>query len=568
MSGACEVLPPQGNAPAPLVSPVTDSSANESSVDTRAEANTISRGKWDRLRFWRKKQTVSDATEVLPMTTDAPKEPAEPPTGIKRKWLQLKEWHKNVWPGASIPKVAAIFALGLILWWLVPEGLGHDTWQVFVLFVCTIVAAVAEPLPLAGVCLVSLGVCAVTGVLTTKEMLSGFANSSVWLVMFAFFFSSGFAATGLGKRMCFMVLKYVGSTTLGLGYGICLCELVLSLAIPSCTARAAGVLLPILHPLMKEAFQSDPELGTQGRIGTYIVLVEISADAVAAAFWLTGGAWNAMMVQFMNDVGVNLSWVGWAYSQAPAGLIQLACIPLTVYFLYPPEVKKTPEAPKLATEKLEEMGPMGPRELTMLVVFIGMVLLWILSSIVKTIFPFTSTGVAAMGVGVLLLCGIIDVKKHIITDKGAFNLLLWFSVLLMLASELKNKGFWVWLADLIDLSSLPPYACLLVVCLIFYVTQYVFASITAHVSALYPALLQVALAAGVPPQVACRALALCTWSGHLTPYTSAANPAYFGMGYVTNKQWWITGIAVLCVNFVLLISVSFGYWWLLGYWEH
>ncbi|KAF4746390.1 hypothetical protein FOZ63_018486 [Perkinsus olseni] len=98
------------------------------------------------------------------MTTDAPKEPAEPPTGIKRKWLQLKEWHKNVWPGASIPKVAAIFALGLILWWLVPEGLGHDTWQVFVLFVCTIVAAVAEPLPLAGVCLVSLGVCAVTGV--------------------------------------------------------------------------------------------------------------------------------------------------------------------------------------------------------------------------------------------------------------------------------------------------------------------------------------------------------------------------------------------------------------------
>ncbi|KAF4693710.1 hypothetical protein FOZ63_003434, partial [Perkinsus olseni] len=271
---------------------------------------------------------------------------------------------------------------------------------------------------------------------------------------------------------------------------------------------------------------------------------------------------------FMNDVGVNLSWVGWAYSQAPAGLIQLACIPLTVYFLYPPEVKKTPEAPKLATKKLEEMGPMGPRELTMLVVFIGMVLLWILSSIVKNIFPFTSTGVAAMGVGVLLLCGIIDVKKHIITDKGAFNLLLWFSVLLMLASELKNKGFWVWLADLIDLSSLPPYACLLVVCLIFYVTQYVFASITAHVSALYPALLQVALAAGVPPQVACRALALCTWSGHLTPYTSAANPAYFGMGYVTNKQWWVTGIAVLCVNFVLLISVSFGYWWLLGYWKH
>eukprot|EP00453_Perkinsus_chesapeaki_P000188 CAMPEP_0185918816 /NCGR_PEP_ID=MMETSP0924C-20121207/6212_1 /TAXON_ID=321610 /ORGANISM="Perkinsus chesapeaki, Strain ATCC PRA-65" /LENGTH=59 /DNA_ID=CAMNT_0028647043 /DNA_START=1 /DNA_END=177 /DNA_ORIENTATION=- len=30
--------------------------------------------------------------------------------------------------------------------------------------------------------------------------------------------------------------------------------------------------------------------------------------------WLTGGAWNAMMANFMSDVGVHLSWGQWAYS--------------------------------------------------------------------------------------------------------------------------------------------------------------------------------------------------------------------------------------------------------------
>lgn len=501
-------------------------------------------------------------TATLPIT-----EESQPVEGGKTLWHRLRYWHANVWPGANLPIMALLVVVLLALWWAHPADLSPEAWQVFVLFIVTIIAAVLEPLPIAAVCLMSVGLCTLTGVLTTKEVLSGFSNSSVWLVMFAFFFSSGFVATGLGKRICFIVMKYLGSTTIGLGYGICLCELILSIAIPSCTARAAGVMLPILNPLMKEAFQSDPAMGTQGRIGTYIVLVEITANAIAAACWLTGGAWNAMMVGFMKDVGVELSWVGWAYSMAPVGIIPLALVPLVVYLVYPPEIKHTPEAPRQAVENLKEMGSMSKQELSMLAVFIGVVLLWILSSTVEEVFPFSATGVASMGVAVLLLIGVITVDKHIVTDKSAWNLFLWFSVLIMLATQLKDKGFFGWFADKIDLRSIPAYPCLLLVCLIFYVTQYVFASITAHVAALYPALLRVAHAAGVPVEVACRALAMCTWSGHLTPYTNATNPAYYSLGYTSAKQWWTMGVVVLCVNFAVLITIGYGYWFILGYWQ-
>ncbi|KAF4648978.1 hypothetical protein FOL47_002578, partial [Perkinsus chesapeaki] len=259
--------------------------------------------------------------------------------GVKPSlFSRLRHWHTSVWPGANIPVVLGIVILGLIMWWLVPPGLGSNTWQLFVLFVCTIIAAILEPVPLSGVCLISLGIVSVTGVLTTSEMLSGFSSSAVWLVMFAFFFASGFVVTGLGKRMCFLVLRYAGSTTLGLGYGICLCEFLLAMAIPSNTARGVGVMMPILLPLMKDAFQSDPELGTSARIGTYLVLVEITANAMVATCWLTGGAWNALMLQFMKEVGVDLNWTSWAYSQAPVTLVSLVLMPLVMLFLAKPEI--------------------------------------------------------------------------------------------------------------------------------------------------------------------------------------------------------------------------------------
>ncbi|KAF4753917.1 hypothetical protein FOZ63_004623, partial [Perkinsus olseni] len=344
-------------------------------------------------------------------------------------FARLHHWHATVWPGANIPVVLAIVILALALWWLAPSGLASNVWQLFVLFMCTIIGAILEPLPLSAVCLISIGVVSATGVLTTSEMLSGFSSPSVWLIMFASFFASGFVVTGLGKRMCFIILKYAGSTTVGLGYGICFCELILALAIPANSARGVGVMMPILLPLMKEAFQSDPELDTAKRIGSYIVLVEITANATVAAGWLTGGAWNA----------------------------------LNAY----------------------EGGVLG---------------LWILSSTMPSVFPFSMTGVAAMGVAVLLLLGVLSLKDHIICNTAAFDLFLWFSILLTFATELKKKGFFEWLAARIDFSSLPPYPCLVLVCVVFYVTQYGFASITAHVSALFVAAVLVAEEAGVSAQ--------------------------------------------------------------------
>ncbi|KAF4672957.1 hypothetical protein FOL46_008106 [Perkinsus olseni] len=493
-----------------------------------------------------------------------------PQTGIPKKknvFEKVWYWHKTQWRGANLFECLLLVAVALALWWVVPSGLPPKTWHIFVLFLVTILGAIMEPLPMSGVCLVMLAIIALTQTLTTAEMLSGFGNDTVWLIVFAFFISSGFVSTGLGKRICFYVLKLVGTTTLGLAYGFCLCELILAIAIPSSTARAAGIMLPILQPLLEEGFSSTPKQGTEKLIGKYLVLVEAAANAISSISWLTGGAWNALMAKFMLHEGVNVGWVEWAYSMAPVGIFPLAVAPLVIFLIFPPEIKKTPEARSIAENKLKEMGSMSAGEIQMTIVFIFVVLLWILSSMLKDIFPFSTAAVASVGVACLLLLGIINVKDDIVSNQGAFDLLIWFGVLLMLATQLKEKGFFDWFASLINLSGMSPVPVTILITFIFYATQYAFASITAHVSALFPVFLSIMQQAGVPMEMGCRALAYTTLSGHLTPYTSSSNPPLFAMGYVKTGEWWLLGVVLFVVNMCLLMSVGFGFWWILGYWK-
>ncbi|KAF4655925.1 hypothetical protein FOZ61_007280 [Perkinsus olseni] len=509
---------------------------------------------------------------VLPLTES--KSPAVEEKVVPSKWDKVPggsvvrkflDWHKNKWPGINLPILLMLIILILALWWANPSDLSPHTWQVFVTFLVTIIGAVTEPIPMSGICLVALGFCTLTNILTTAQILSGFGNDTVWLIVFACFIASGFVTTGLGKRLCFIILKYIGSTTLGLAYAFCICEFILAMAIPSSTARGAGILLPILEPLLKEGFQSDPALGTEKSIGMYMIMVEIVANTTSSVCWLTGGAWNAMMANFMEAVGVKINWGQWAYSMAPVGVLPLIYAPIILYFLFPPQIKKTPQAKKLANEKLNEMGRISAFEIVMLGVFALIIILWIVSSSVDSV-PYTTTGVAMLGLSVLLMTGILDVKRDIVNNSGAWDLFLWFGVLLMLATELKETGFFEWFAEKIDLSSVAAYGSVWICTAIFYVSQYLFASITAHVSAMFPVFLQIMQAAGVPMELGCRALAYTTLSGHLTHYTSSTNPPFFNLGYVPLKLWWFQGVIVMVVNIVVMNTVCWGYWWLLGFW--
>ncbi|EGV06239.1 sodium:sulfate symporter transmembrane region domain protein [Haemophilus pittmaniae HK 85] len=108
-------------------------------------------------------------------------------------------------------------AIGLLIWAIpTPEGLSARAWGMLALFVATIVAIIAKAMPMGAATLVALVISGLTGLtpISPKQgevgMLSGFANSTIWLIAIAMFLSRAVIKTGLGKRIALYFVARFG----------------------------------------------------------------------------------------------------------------------------------------------------------------------------------------------------------------------------------------------------------------------------------------------------------------------------------------------------------------------
>ena len=462
-------------------------------------------------------------------------------------------------------KLIAAALVGIVIWFIpAPAGLEAQAWHMFAIFVATIVALIIKPMPMGAIAIVAIALCVLTGVTSLSDGLSGFSNSTIWLIVIAFFISRGFIKTGLGSRIAYLFVEKFGKKTLGLSYALTATDLVLAPAMPSNTARAGGIVFPLVQSL-SNTFKSRPDDGTANRIGSFLHLTAYQVDMVTSAMFMTSMAANPLIVQLAAEAaGIEITWVGWIMASIVPGIISLIVVPMVIYRLSTPEVKETPDASEMAKGKLAEMGPMTLPEKKMIVVFILILVLWIAGSSID----LDATATGFIGLGVLLLSGVLtwdDVKS----EKGAWDTLVWFSALVMMAGQLNTLGMIPWFGDLMGglVGGLNWIVTLLVLGLVYYFAHYLFASQTAHVTAMYAAFLTVAVAAGAPPMLAALILGFFSnLNGALTHYACGPAPIFFGAGYVSQGKWWSTGFVVSVVNIVIWMLIG-GVWWkVLGLW--
>lgn len=171
-----------------------------------------------------------------------------------------------------------VLAIGFVIWVCpTPQGLTPNAWHLFAVFAATIAGFILQPISMGAVAFIALTFCAITGVLKTGQALMGFGNGTIWLIVCAFFLSRAFIKTGFGRRIAFLIIKYIARSSLTLGYSIALSELIVSPAMPSATARGGGVFYPIVQSLAN-AFGSQPG-PTAGKIGKYLMQVGYHTDA-------------------------------------------------------------------------------------------------------------------------------------------------------------------------------------------------------------------------------------------------------------------------------------------------
>jgi len=290
----------------------------------------------------------------------------------------------------------------------------------------------------------------------------------------------------------------------------------------------------------------------------------VQGTVITSAMFLTAMAANPLAAKLAGDMGIEITWGGWALAALVPGLISLIVVPLLIYKLYPPEIKETPGATKFAREKLAEMGKMGSNEWMMLGVFVLLLVLWIFGKQLS----LNATTAALIGLGVLLLSGVLnwtDVRR----EEGAWDTLIWFSALVMMATFLSKLGLIPWFSEWMGtaVGGSGWLVAFLILSLAYFYSHYLFASNTAHVSAMYAAFLAVAVAVGTPPLLA--ALVLAFFSNlfsSMTHYGTGPAPVLFGAGFVDTGTWWKLGGLISIVNIVIWLGIG-GLWWkVLGLW--
>ena len=462
-------------------------------------------------------------------------------------------------------KLAILVAIPVLFFLIpAPEGLSLIAWRLLGIYIATIVGLVIKPYGEPVILLAAVAASAATigntagaeKLVKVGQTLSGYQSGTTWLIFTAFTLSSAFVITGLGKRIAYYMIGWIGNTTLRLGYVTVFLDLLLSPATPSNTARAGGIVFPIINSVAV-ALGSDPEKSPK-LAGRYLLNVYMTVKTTSYLF-LTAMAPNALALSIMEPVlGFKVNWIEWFLAASVPGLLCLFVIPLICYFIAKPELKHV-DNKNIAKKGLEELGPMSMREKSLAVLFVLALLGWIFADFLGV----NSTTVALITMVLCIVLNIVswdDVRKN----KAGWDTLIWYGGIIGMSKILENAKFFEWLADTLNkhLDFGDHGMLALVVILILSVSvRYLFASGGAYVAAMIPVFATVGKVAGAPVELLTLGLLFAnSYGGSVTHYGGGPGPITFGAGYNDIKSWWTAGFIIAFGSLLVHTTIGFGWW--------
>ena len=453
-----------------------------------------------------------------------------------------------------------------------PAGLPLHAWRYLALFLGVVAALVLEPIPNAAVGLVGVAACVAFSrflLFSPEELarpgfdpltrslawaLGGFQNPAVWLAFAAFLFGLGYERTTLGRRVALHVVHRLGRSTLRLGYAVALVDGLLAPFTPSNTARSAGIVYPVVRGI-PPLYGSHPDDPSARRIGTYLLWTAFASSCVTSSLFLTALAPNVIAVDLIRrTLGVEIGWLRWLAGSAPFAAPLLLALPPLGLLLCRPTVRASPDVPPWAAAELARLGPVSRREVVFSLLLAAALTLWILGG------AFIHPTAVALAVAAFMLVSRVVTWQEVVSHAPAWDMLVRLAFLVALADGLFRTGLVGWLAAGAGrlLGGLPPTAATAALVAAYFVSHYLFATTTAHVTAVMPVMLEIGRAVpGVPVLPFALLLALSHGlMGVISPYATGPAPVYHGSGYLPSATFWRLGAVLGAVFLAALLALG------------
>ncbi len=397
------------------------------------------------------------------------------------------------------------------------------------------------------------------GVTPPGEIVSTYAHDAVWFIAGSLAIGATLVKYGLDKRIGMLVVKLSGTKTRMIVLGI-----LLGTAIPSAFINEASI-APMYIPIALALFTLTNKTVPAPRLGKLLMMSIAMGCMIGAPMSPTGGARNAIMIGFLSNIGIEVSFMRWISMGVFYTVVMSVVMAFLLPLLFKPEVNDLSGAVTTLKRDLEKHGKMTFRQWVVLAIMIFVVYLWITDkSITRHLLGFSLGlgGVAITGAVLYMLLGLTSWKDY--ETNVSWGVIILYAGAISLGSVFKSSGAAGWLADSI-LTAVAPLGIksgvalvLLAVAMGAGLTNLMSAGAT--VAVIGPVVLDMAQSSSTNPLLVGVALAIATSLSYWLVIGTPASSIVYASGQLEAKDFIRLAIPAWPVALMVMVGMVVLYW--------
>jgi len=452
-------------------------------------------------------------------------------------WITQKKWF-------LITMVISVFLLFIPA----PSGLSIEGYRSIVIVITALMLIVTEPIPLPAIAMYILVMEVYLGIGSANDIAKSFMNDAVFFIMGSLMLAVAIIKQGWDARIALGIITLTGNKTRNIVFGFTAISAILASFIGEHTV--AAIMLPIAMTLIH--FTSEDKEKVQNL--SAVLLFSIAYGALVGSIGTpSGGGRNVIMIDYLRDSGLSISYINWMLRVYPLVLIQIPIVSWVLMKSFTPEFIKLDSGVRKLVIQVAKSAEMTGRNTIAAVIFLLVFVGWIFFS-------------ESVGLGTIALTGVLMylvggfVKWEDLSKNTHWGVILLFGSTISLGSNIKTTGAAVWLAESIVnfiepvINKLPFVADLIVT--VMTTTMANVLSSSATVAVLGP----ITMNMGQDSMHLGMVTAIASAFGYFTAVAAPACTIVYSSGLVNAKDFLKVGWKMGVISIVLLVIYANTYW--------
>ncbi len=452
-------------------------------------------------------------------------------------WITQKKWF-------LITMVISVFLLFIPA----PSGLSIEGYRSIIIVITALMLIVTEPIPLPAIAMYILVMEVYLGIGSANDIAKSFMNDAVFFIMGSLMLAVAIIKQGWDARIALGIITLTGNKTRNIVFGFTAISAILASFIGEHTV--AAIMLPIAMTLIH--FTSEDKEKVQNL--SAVLLFSIAYGALVGSIGTpSGGGRNVIMIDYLRDSGLSMSYINWMLRVYPLVLIQIPIVSWVLMKSFTPEFIKLDSGVRKLVVQVAKSAEMTGRNTIAAVIFLLVFVGWIFFS-------------ESVGLGTIALTGVLMylvggfVKWEDLSKNTHWGVILLFGSTISLGSNIKTTGAAVWLAESIVnfiepvINKLPFVADLIVT--VMTTTMANVLSSSATVAVLGP----ITMNMGQDSMHLGMVTAIASAFGYFTAVAAPACTIVYSSGLVNAKDFLKVGWKMGVISIVLLVTYANTYW--------